>query len=103
MLNNGKGVLTTIKLREQSWWSFQNHLTTSRITLMIAKLAAYGFDRNALKRKASYLRDCKQAVKIKRYIGVLKLIISGVPQGSILGPILLTISINDLFYLINSE
>ena len=69
---------------------------------MIAKLAAYGLDRNALKLTASYLKDGKQAVKIKGHIGVFKLIISGVPQGSIPGPILFNI-INDLFYLINSE
>ena len=71
--------------------------------LLIATLAAYGLERNALKLIVSYLKDRKQAVKIKGYIGVFKLIISSVPQGSILGPILFNIFINDLFYLINSE
>ena len=47
--------------------------------LLIAKLAAYGLDRNALKLIASYLKDRKQAVNIKGYIRVFKLIISGVP------------------------
>ena len=36
--------------------------------LLTAKLAAYGLDRSALKLIASYLKDCKQAVKIKGYI-----------------------------------
>ena len=38
--------------------------------LLIKKLAANGLDRNALKLIASCLKDRKQAVKIKGYIGV---------------------------------
>ena len=66
--------------------------------LLIAKLEAYGFDRNTLKLFHSYLKDGKQVVKVKGFLGILKEIISGVPQGSIIGPILFNIFINDLFY-----
>ena len=69
--------------------------------LLIAKLAAYGFDRNTLKLFHSYLKDCKQVVK--GFVGILKEISSGVPQGSILGPIVLNIFINDLFYFVDGE
>ena len=67
---------------------------------MIAKLEAYGFDRNTLKQFHSYLKDRKQATKVE---GILKEIISDVPQGSILGPILLNIFINGLFYFVDGE
>ena len=51
----------------------------------------------------SYLKDRKQAVRVKGFVGILKSIISGVPQGSILGPILFNIFINGLFYFIEGS
>ena len=60
--------------------------------LLIAKLEAYGLDREMVKLVYSYLKDRKQAVKVKGFVDILKSIISGVPQGSILGPILFNIS-----------
>ena len=57
--------------------------------LIIAKLAAYGLDDTALQLIFSYLKNRKQCVRINNTYN-FENIITGVPQGSIVGPICLT-------------
>ena len=66
--------------------------------LIIAKLSAYNFSDEALSYIYSYLTNRRQCVHINNTHSQLETIISGVPQGSILGPILFNLSINDLFF-----
>ena len=70
--------------------------------LVIAKLEAYGL-RSSLLLLLLYLKDCKQSVKIKGIRYLFQLIKSGVPQGSILGPILFNIFMNVLFYILQND
>ena len=66
--------------------------------LLIAKLHAYGFDNDALKFIYSYLKGRKQRTKINSSYSSFAEILFGVPQGSILGPLLFNAYICDLFY-----
>ena len=68
--------------------------------LLIAKLEAYGLDNYTICYVYSYLKNRKQCVKINNTYSDLLDIISGVPQGSIVGPILFNIFFNDFFYVI---
>ena len=68
--------------------------------MLIAKLKAYGFSLIALKLVHNYLSNRKQRTKINSTYGNLLEIIFGVPQGSILGPLLFNIFLIDLFFII---
>ena len=68
------------------------------LDLIIAKLAAYGIERETLKLIYSYHKGRKQCVKINNIYSVSNEIISGLLQGSILRPILFNLFINDLFF-----
>ena len=71
--------------------------------LLIAKLDAYGFSHTALAFLYSYLSDRKQRTKINNTLSSWSNITTGVPQGSILGPLLFNVYINDIFYFVNGN
>ena len=66
--------------------------------LFTVKLEPYGFQTDALNLAYDYLSNRKQRVKINETFSCWKDIENGVPQGSILGPLVSNIRLCDLFY-----
>ena len=67
--------------------------------LLIAKLHAHGFNKKALN-FLSYLKHRKKVLQLNDTESFFQILLSGVPQGSILGPILVNLFINGLFFFI---
>ena len=68
--------------------------------LLLAKLNAYGFDKNASEVMRNYLINRWQRTKINTTFSYWSALLKGVPWGSVLGPILFNIFLNDLFFVL---
>ena len=71
---------------------------TLDLNILLYKLKFYGIRDTALKWFESYLINRPHYVQIQEYKSDIQLLSLGVPQGSILGPLLFSIYLNDIQY-----
>ena len=75
---------------------------TIKHDLLLAKLHAYGFSKKALKLIHNYLSNRWHRTKINKDFSTWQELLQGVPQRSVLRPLLFNIYLNDLFFLTES-
>ena len=71
--------------------------------LLLLKLREYGLSTSAINLVQSYLSNRSQCVKLGSVTSTYESIFKGVPQGSILGPVLFNIFINDIFIFVKNS
>ena len=103
MLEIWKNILDKIGYVCAMFMNLSKTFDTIHHDLMISKLGAYGFSQDALQYMRSYLTYTEQRVRVNSNFSTWETIIAGVPQASILRPLLFNIFINYLFLFVSNS
>ena len=85
------------------YFDFSKAFDKLRHSILVYELSLFGIGGNLLRLLDCYLSDRYQCVKVKGSYSTWQLITSGLPQGSIFGPLLFIAFINDFALCLSSS
>ena len=95
-LNDGTAAVNNKKCIDVSYVDFKSAFDTVSHEKLLYKLISYGITGHLLSWLTAFLTNRKQAVVINNATSELVFVRSGVPEGSVIGPLLFLIYINDI-------
>ena len=105
MLEMWKNILDKGGYVSAAFMDLSKAFGTFNHNLLIAKLGAYGFERDSLSFMKSFFNDRQQRVHVNNNFSSWEKIMTGVPQGSLLRQLLFNkmLNINDFFLFASSS